>query len=269
MSNKPLMLSKYGAQPRVGAKRIINSQGSTVAYIKGNTLYDTSSRLSDGDTCGYLDANKNLFDVRGVYVGTVKRGVSLNLGFAILIITLLLALLGCSLYYSSYIMSKIGLSVYNPQYPSISLTQNGADWTQLEQLDIFGGGADGREGSGNVTRAFIPGTVGKYSFVLSNDSDVAIAYNIKFTDDNLYRIPMRYRLLSGNAYIVGNESKWVTISELKCEKLLSLDNSRTLYTLEWKWAADIDDAADTAAGQASAASYTLDIQLDAQLTNLA
>lgn len=269
MNNKPLRLAQGGKKPGALAKKIINSQGGIVGYIKGNTVYDSGGYLMGNDACGYLDSNKNLFDLRGRYVGTVKRGLSLNFGFAVVIITLLIALLGCSLYYSSYIMSKMGLNIYNPEYPSISLSQNGTNWSQLETLDIFGGGADGRPENAFVRKAIIPGTVGTYNFVLSNDGEEPIQFNMQFTDENTYRIPMRFRLMNGNAFIVGSETDWVSIADLQCQQLLLLGASRNLFTLEWKWAPDVDDAADTAAGQASAASYTLNIQLDAELTNLA
>lgn len=269
MNNKPLKLAQYGKRPGAGAKKIINSQGGIVGYIKGNTVYDNGGYLSGGEACGYLDSNKNLFDLRGRYVGTVKRGASVNLGLTLLIFVLLLTLLGCSVYYSSYIMGKMGMSVYNPEYPSITLTQNGTDWTQLDKLDIFGGGGDGRPENAFVRRAIIPGTVGSYSFIINNQSEDAVKYSILFEDANAYKIPMRYRLKSGNAYIKGGEDSWVAIGDFACESLVVLGESRTLLTIEWKWAPDIDDAADTAAGQASAATYTLNVRVDAELTNIA
>jgi len=264
MSNKPLRLAQSGTRPRIGAKKIINSHGAVVGYIKGNTIY-AGDMMSDREgACGYLDSNKNLFDIYGRYVGTVRRGATINLGIALVIVVLLVALLGCSLYYSGYIMQRLGLSVYNPQYPSIVLAENGQSWDQLDRLDIFGGGADGRNDNAFVKRAIIPGTVGEYNFVIKNDSDKSIKYNVTFTDENEYRIPMRYRLQSNNAYIVGGKDNWVTVNELMAQDLTLLPGSSNLYTLEWKWAADVDDAADTAAGT-SGMTYVLNISLSATL----
>ena len=80
-----------------------------------------------------------------------------------------------------------------------------------------------------------PTSTNVYQFVVRNNNDFNIKYNIKMNEINEFNINMKYRLKLDGKYVKGSETKWVTYDELHFEDLKLADKSKNVYQLEWKW----------------------------------
>lgn len=123
--------------------------------------------------------------------------------------------------------------------------QNAIRWSQIEDLDVFSNPKFKGE------KIIAPNSSGSYSFTLKNTANFSIDYEINMLDQNIYKLPMEFRLKKGGSYI-GGLSKWMDIKEL--EKITGhLDiNARQELTLDWRWNGNLNDANDTAVGLAAA-----------------
>lgn len=271
------MADNLGGAPRGRGRKIINKQGIVSGYIKGRFIYNTdmtiwgklpSNKLSNtfvqsdpGDAAiAYFDANENLFDTRGNYLGSLKRR---NKAFSItLVVLLMLLLVGVSSYFSTYILGSIGISVFNPKYPTFDLVQSegNTSWNELEQLDILKGPSG--------AKVIFPGAIGTYSFIIDNKNESIVTFDINISDINQEKIPMRYRLKMNNVYIVGSNDSWATIADMKKSGIKLPADSRALYTLEWKWDSTVSDEIDTAIGLKATATYTLELAISAEITTI-
>lgn len=114
------------------------------------------------------------------------------------------------------------------------------------------------------TNKVAPGVSNSYDFKVHNETNNRIRYNVQFEEESEYPINLLYRLKREGNYIVGDETNWVSASELTVAamKLLDSDGIDT-YTLDWKWPYDggVDDA-DTNAGKNMASEYSLGIKIN-------
>ena len=77
-----------------------------------------------------------------------------------------------------------------------------------------------------------------------------------FDEKNIHRINMKYRLLKGTEYVIGNEKNWVTYDKLKLVNAFINSNNSETYYLEWKWFSSDND---TEIGEAINVNYELKI----------
>ena len=80
-------------------------------------------------------------------------------------------------------------------------------------------------------------------------------------EDSEYKINMVYRLKTGDRYVIGNDSKWVTADELETEFNNLKKYKSDSYSLEWKWLYEGDDENDTIAGMNMESEYKLNIRV--------
>lgn len=106
--------------------------------------------------------------------------------------------------------------------------------------------------------AIAPNTQNSYQFIIRNNNDFAIKYNLKMEEENAYNINMKYRLKLDGKYILGNDREWVTANELIQNGLVLADKSYNVYTLDWKWF-ESDNETDTKIGTNIDANYQLNI----------
>ena len=113
------------------------------------------------------------------------------------------------------------------------------------------------------TNKIAPGVSNSYDFKVHNETENAIRYNIEFEENSEYAINMRYRLKSDGAYVVGNDTKWVSASELASAfKELAVDGIDG-YTLDWEWPYESGrDALDTEIGEKMVSEYSLAIKIN-------
>lgn len=101
-----------------------------------------------------------------------------------------------------------------------------------------------------------------YQFVVRNNNDFNITYNIKMEEENPYNINMKYRLKLNYSYVKGDEETWVTYEDLELSGLELISNGgRDVYQLEWKW---FESENDTYIGTSIDADYTLKISFDGE-----
>ena len=77
-------------------------------------------------------------------------------------------------------------------------------------------------------------------------------------EESEYPVNLKYRLKNGNNYVIGNETKWVTVDELKTSFKRLNKGASDNYSLEWKWFDD--DANDNIAGENMESEYKLNIR---------
>jgi hypothetical protein len=113
------------------------------------------------------------------------------------------------------------------------------------------------------TNKIAPGTSNSYDFKAHNETEATIRYNIEFEEASEYAINMQYRLKREGKYIVGDDSKWVSASELRSAfKNLAMDGVDG-YSLDWRWPYESDrDALDTEIGEKMVSEYSLAIKIN-------
>lgn len=125
-------------------------------------------------------------------------------------------------------------------------------FTSQKELNIFSNPAF------EMKSIIAPGSSNAYQFVIRNDNDFDIQYNIKMVETNPHNVNMKYRLKQEGKYIIGNADTWVSADELNLYsvKLASKDNIP--YLLEWKW---FESGRDTKIGKIDNANYKLSIHV--------
>lgn len=103
-----------------------------------------------------------------------------------------------------------------------------------------------------------PGSENAYQFVIRNNNEFNIKYDIDMMETNDYNINMRYRLKLNNTYVVGNSDSWVTYEELQQADIALAAKTYDVYTLEWKW---FEGSNDTEIGTNVNSKYKLDIKI--------
>lgn len=126
------------------------------------------------------------------------------------------------------------------------------DYANLTKLNIFTNPAY------EFRSIIAPTSSNVYQFVVRNNNDFNIKYNITMVEDNKYDINMLYRLKLAGRYIKGNDIDWVDYDSLQLEDLLLAANSKDVYQLEWKW---FESENDTNVGKI-AGDYSLKISFD-------
>ena len=112
------------------------------------------------------------------------------------------------------------------------------------------------------TNKIAPGVSNSYDFRVHNIAVQAINYNIVFEEKTEYAINLRYRLRRGSDYVAGDETTWVSASELASAMTRLAGDSTDSYTLDWEWPYEGGtDAADTEAGEKMASEYSLGIKI--------
>lgn len=172
----------------------------------------------------------------------------------ILIILIIIILL---LYLLSYIIGKISYQgVFSPSsiedIKIIEVTSDDIEITKDTELNIFK-----NEKFGNK-QMIAPKSEGSQKFYIKNITKV---YNINFIEEKRLPINMKYRLKMDNIYIKGNENDYVYIEQLSVKDIMMLENSSSIFTLEWYW--EDDDKLDTYIGSLKADEYyTLKLNIE-------
>lgn len=138
----------------------------------------------------------------------------------------------------------------------IKITEDGLELGENAQLNIF------NNSEYNNEKIIAPHSKGTYQFCIKNEIDSNITHNIKFFDEMSNFVNMKFKLKLNNVYICGNENEYVSIDELKYNNIILVDNSTSVYTLEWYW--DDNDLMDTYIGSSPEKEYyTLGLNIQA------
>lgn len=163
----------------------------------------------------------------------------------VIIILLLMFLLG-------YKVGKIGYQETSIQpgestVNGITLMESDMKAIKNNQLNIF------NNEEFNNQKIIAPHSKGTYKFLIKNQSNGDVIYNIKFNDEMKAFVNMKYKLKMDNIYIKGNSETYTTIDDLNIDNITVLKDSINIYTLEWYW--DDNDELDTYVGSQDEDNY--------------
>ncbi len=105
-----------------------------------------------------------------------------------------------------------------------------------------------------------PTSENSYQFVIRNNNEFNIKYNLELFENNKYNVNMKYRLKLNGVYVAGNNDDWLTYEELKQEGIVLSANTYDVYTLDWKWFEGIND---TEVGTNINSDYKLELKITA------
>ena len=150
--------------------------------------------------------------------------------------------------------------------PSFSV-QNGEDkaiWEENNQISIFqsayqNGARETTVLSQNGDAIIAPGTISTYEFIIGNQGNMAIAYDLDFSfvltmngeEISAGLFPLQVRVQRKNAeFVLGGEDEWKTITSEKMGEVKGTlgASSYEHFVLELQWAFEGNDALDTALG---------------------
>lgn len=144
--------------------------------------------------------------------------------------------------------------IKDDEFGVIDRRHNKITWNGSSDLKIF------TNSIYELNDVIAPEMSNTYQFVIRNDTDYKMFYNMSFEETNPYNIDMRYKLKKNDTYIIDH---YVGYDELVVStKYLSADQHDTYY-LEWKWFSGDND---TQAGR-NEAPYNLRINVEAESTN--
>lgn len=171
--------------------------------------------------------------------------------YAIILIFIILALI------VSYILNVFNMAIYNPyETKVIDVSSEDKNWYKNENINLF------QNLNKNGEKIIFPGESGTYNFMVSNNSSQDIYYKFSMEDKNYQNINIKYRLKMNNIYIIGNENNWVSIDNMRLNNIYGLKDSKTIYTLEWKWENSDNDTQLTKEGLAT---YTVYVNIYSKL----
>lgn len=181
-----------------------------------------------------------------------KKGILL-----IIFIVMLLLCVFISIYLIRHQIGTIGVSTDTlKQLDVIKITSNSVGWNISDKLNIFAN----PEFDNNCMIA--PNSKGIYKFIVQNNSDKNIKYNLEFIEKNEHNVNMKFRLKLDNIYIIGSKDNWQEPEELCLENILIASGSQSMYTLEWYWE---ETSRDSEIGMKDYADYQLFITFTPEL----
>lgn len=149
------------------------------------------------------------------------------------------------------------------QSGNLQVSDNAQVWNSETQVDLFQGSYDGTAVSADGDKLIAPGTTSSYDFMLRNNADVPMNYEVSLKVDmwsatnrpnaeDAADIPLEWRLLDADGASV---SDWQS-HDSSADVLASakLDAGRQAgYAIEWRWAyeQDAEGAAGTSGSSAS------------------
>ena len=128
-------------------------------------------------------------------------------------------------------------------------------WNGSNELNIFS------KSIYNIDGVIAPESENTYQFIIKNDTEYKIKYNVAFIETNNYHINMKYKLKKNESYLINNYSK---ASDLSIYEHILNPGENDTYYLDWKW---ISSSNDTEIGSNPEAKYGLKIEVKAESIN--
>lgn len=139
------------------------------------------------------------------------------------------------------------------KFGPVFVDDKNGNYIYQQNLEIFNNAAF------DYTNKIAPGVQNTYHFVVHNSSNLNLKYYIEMYEESEYQVNLRYRLKRNENFVIGNDSTWVTVDELKTKlEYISLGSSDS-YSLDWKWF-DNENNTDTIAGENMRSLYKLNIR---------
>ena len=118
----------------------------------------------------------------------------------------------------------------------IQVSSEAKEWHQNDNINLFK--TRNRKGE----KVVWPGHSGSYDFVVQNNNNDPITYELSLDEANRDNINMKYRLKLNNVYVVGDEKTYESIDKVKLDNITILGKGKSLFTLEWTWEKADNDA---------------------------
>ena len=118
----------------------------------------------------------------------------------------------------------------------IQVSSEAKEWHQNDNINLFK--TRNRKGE----KVIWPGQSGSYDFVVQNNNNDPITYQLSLDEANRDNINMKYRLKLNNVYVVGDEKTYESIDKVKLDNVTILGKGKSLFTLEWTWEKADNDA---------------------------
>ena len=135
---------------------------------------------------------------------------------------------------------------------AIYISDKKGDYIYQQRLNIFNNQAF------EYTNKIAPGVGNTYEFIVHNNMEKDINYNLKMYEKTQYDINMKYRLKRNNKYIIGNDKEWVDAEKLQTTYYDIKGKGLDKYSLEWKWFDN--DEQDTFIGKNMTEEYKLNVR---------
>ena len=137
---------------------------------------------------------------------------------------------------------------------NVIITEKDKSWTELEHLSIFNN--EFFKGENKIA----PGVYGSYEFKVDNQSKSSIVYNIKMSENNSYKINLKYRVRKNGQYL---NDEYVSADNLQILKQQLESYGKDTYIIDLKW---FDSDNDTEIGKnAENVKYNLFIKIDGEM----
>lgn len=135
-----------------------------------------------------------------------------------------------------------------------SVSDENVNWNSTQSINIF------KNLYFNNESIIAPGVSNVYEFVIKNNTNYNVSYNVIMSETNYYNINMKYRLKKNDTYIIGNNNTWVDAKMLNLNNQLLKISDTDKYALEWQW---FDSDNDNEIGKIDGSDYSLAIAITA------
>ena len=204
--------------------------------------YDVYNK-STGLKIGEMDRDLDVYNISGLYIGTLRTtNTLLILLFPMIILSLALILLSIYLIDISTIGKKPVLIEVTEANGNIVTT----DWNVFTDI--------------NGESMIYPGKSGDYLFQITNLNKFDIVIIIEFSEENELDIPLVYNLKGKDGYIVGGKKEYVSIEHLKMGNIILEEGQSIFFELNWLWES-ISNEHDTQIGISEDTVYTIKINI--------
>ncbi len=143
----------------------------------------------------------------------------------------------------------------SPSEDSVEVFDEQIEYSQNTKLHIFTNTA-----YYVVNNKIAPSSSNSYQFVIRNNNEFNIKYDLDLLEENKYNINMKYRLKLNGVYVAGSDDEWLTYDELKQENIGLAANTYDVYALDWKW---FEGSNDTEVGTNIDSNYKLELKITA------
>ena len=218
---------------------IFDSEFKNTRKPKKYDVYNKSTGLKIGE----MDRDLDVYNISGLYIGTL-RTINKLLILLLPIIILAIALILLSIY-------LIDISTVGKKPVLIEVTEaNGnivtTDWNVFTDI--------------NGESMIYPGKSGDYLFQITNLNKFDIVIIIEFSEENELDIPLVYNLKGKDGYIVGGKKEYVSIEYLKMGNIILEEGQSIFFELNWLWES-ISNEHDTQIGVSEDTVYTIKINV--------
>lgn len=128
----------------------------------------------------------------------------------------------------------------------IKISDEDGDWEKSETLNVF---------SVNERDVIAPYDRGSYEFEIQNTRNKSISYTLSLSEENPYKVNIKYRLKENGKYIIGG-TNWEYYDKIQLKDISLSAKESDKYELEWMWVSE-DNEADTNIGLMHGVDYNL------------